>query len=163
MLTAAPDRLRGSVPKHHDWVYAPKGSPGCSDPPSRDGSFGASTVVAVKGSEWPQWVEPTRSGVSPGRAGIGAQTRHPTRSGGTAAIVAMDEQLANARAISGNNVSGSPQSSHWPSRGRRSVPVTTMSMSWLPHPEHTSRFFQSGTVVVAPYRWACPAGSGSTW
>jgi hypothetical protein len=45
---------------------------------------------------------------------------------------------------------GYSKSPHCPSRGRRSVPVTTMSMSWLPQPEQTSRCFQSGTVVSAP-------------
>jgi len=32
MSTAGPDGLRGSAPKHHGGVYAPKGFPGCSDP-----------------------------------------------------------------------------------------------------------------------------------
>src|SRR5262249_55574079 len=32
MSTAGPDGLRGSGPKHHGGVYAPKGFPGCSDP-----------------------------------------------------------------------------------------------------------------------------------
>src|SRR6516164_4465770 len=32
MSTAGPDGLRGSGPKHHSGVYAPKGFPGCSDP-----------------------------------------------------------------------------------------------------------------------------------
>jgi hypothetical protein len=32
MSTAGPDGLRGSDPKHHGGVYAPKGFPGCSDP-----------------------------------------------------------------------------------------------------------------------------------
>ena len=31
-MAAGPDGLRGSGPKHHGGVYAPKGFPGCSDP-----------------------------------------------------------------------------------------------------------------------------------
>jgi hypothetical protein len=45
---------------------------------------------------------------------------------------------------------------------RRSVPLTTMSTSRLPHAEHTSRSRQLGTAVSAPYRRSRSAGSGST-
>jgi hypothetical protein len=34
------------------------------------------------------------------------------------------------------------------------VPLTTMSISWLPQRELTSRFRQSSTGVAAPYRVA---------
>jgi len=46
-------------------------------------------------------------------------------------------------------------------RYRRSVPVTTISISRLPHLEHRNRSRQSGTVVSGSYRRACSAGSGS--
>src|SRR6516162_11593831 len=45
---------------------------------------------------------------------------------------------------------------------RRSVPVTTMSVSWLPQTEPTRRFDQSGMVVSGPYQLAISAGAGST-
>jgi hypothetical protein len=46
---------------------------------------------------------------------------------------------------------------------RRSVPVTTISTCRPPHPEQTSRWRQSRTLVAAPYCRAISAGSGSTW
>src|SRR6516165_3015823 len=46
---------------------------------------------------------------------------------------------------------------------RRSVPVTTKSTSWPPHPQQTSHWRQSRTGVSAPYRATSSAGSGSTW
>jgi hypothetical protein len=45
---------------------------------------------------------------------------------------------------------------------RRSVPLTTMSISRPPRREHRSRSRQSSTAVRSPYRRACSAGSGST-
>jgi len=62
-------------------------------------------------------------------------------------------------------VNGRNQAS--PVRGRklsvhRRVPVTTMSISRLPHFEQTSLSRHSGTAVSAPYRAAISAGSGST-
>jgi hypothetical protein len=45
---------------------------------------------------------------------------------------------------------------------RRWVPVTTMSVSWLPQTEQTRRFDQSRTLVSGPCRLAISAGAGST-
>jgi hypothetical protein len=44
----------------------------------------------------------------------------------------------------------------------RSVPVTTMSVLWLPQREQTRRFDQSGTAISGPYRLAISAGAVST-
>jgi hypothetical protein len=42
---------------------------------------------------------------------------------------------------------------------QRRSPVTTISVSWLPQREQTSRLRQSGTVVSGPYRRAISAES----
>jgi hypothetical protein len=47
-------------------------------------------------------------------------------------------------------------------KSQRCSPVTTISVSWLPQREQTSRLCQSGTGVSGPYRRAISAGSGST-
>jgi PAS domain-containing protein len=77
-------------------------------------------------------------------------------------VDANDRAFRASRWRRGSVASARVHRAHRRGGPRVRTPVTTISVSWLPHREQTSRLRQSGTVVSGPYRCAISAGSGST-